>query len=160
MNDFTETSWIIVQDMFWSSIAALGFAILFNVPTRTLIGCVACGAIGHGIRTLSIEAGTTMVNGTLIGAVVIGFIGYGFAHRWKAPTTVFTISGGIVLVPGRFAYETMLSLVRLSTADPEMGETLLVQAGINGIKTMMILGVIAVGIAAPTLLFERSKPIV
>ncbi|MBI5927684.1 MAG: threonine/serine exporter family protein [Chloroflexi bacterium] len=158
MNDLAGISWEVTQDMFWSSLAAMGFAMLFNVPTRTLIGCIACGALGHGIRTLSVELGATIVSGSLIGAIVIGLMGYLFARRWHAPAIVFTLSGSIPLVPGRFAYSTMLSLIQLSTADPKTGEGLLVQASINGIKTMMILGVIAAGISAPTLLFERSKP--
>lgn len=160
MNDITSIVWEVTQDMFWSSLAALGFSMLFNVPTRTLIGCVACGAIGHGSRTLSIELGATIVSGSLIGAVIIGLMGYLFARRWHAPATVFTISGSIPLVPGRFAYSTMLSLIQLSTADSKTGESLLVQASINGIQTMMILGVIAAGISAPTLFFERTRPTV
>lgn len=159
MSDIGTIIWEVAQDVFWSSLAAMGFAMLFNVPTRTLLGCIVCGAIGHGSRTLAVELGATIVSGSLIGATIIGLMGYLFAKRWHAPATVFTISGSIPLVPGRFAYSTMLALIQLSTADPQTGEQLLVQASISGIQTMMILGVIAAGISAPTLFFERSRPV-
>ncbi|MBC7869318.1 MAG: threonine/serine exporter family protein, partial [Chitinophagaceae bacterium] len=46
---------VVVQDAFWSALAAAGFAMVFNVPPRTLFGCVLAGASGHAFRTLLIQ---------------------------------------------------------------------------------------------------------
>lgn len=151
----------LLHDAIWSGIAALGFAILFNVPTRTLRGCLACGATGHVIRTLAVHYGLSMEFSTLIGATAVGFMGTAFAQRWQTPAAVFTVSGVIPLVPGVFAFRAMLGLLDvISAVDSTVGLSALLSVGQNGIKTGLILMAIAAGIAAPTLLFERRKPVV
>ncbi|MEO8606901.1 MAG: threonine/serine exporter family protein [Chloroflexota bacterium] len=150
----------LIQDAFWSALAATGFAILFNVPTRTLIGCALGGAIGHATRTLLMQAGLDIELATLFGAVVIGVVGVVFARHWRVPMTIFTISAAVTLVPGGFAYRAMMGIIELSTADPASSSTILVTAVVNGIKTALILGAIAAGIAAPRLLFFHERPVV
>jgi uncharacterized membrane protein YjjB (DUF3815 family) len=151
---------ILIQDAFWSGLAAFGFAMLFNVPQRALIACVSCGATGHAIRTLVIEMGSSIAPATFIGATVVGVMGYFFARWRKIPSVVFTVSGAIPMVPGVFAYQTMIALLQLPDANVTEAQIALADAAINGMATMLILGAIAVGIAAPSLLFERSKPVV
>ncbi len=151
----------LLHDAIWSGVAALGFAILFNVPTRTLFGCMVCGAAGHVVRSVIMQLGLSMEFATLIGATVVGILGTAFARRWQTPAAVFTVSGVIPLVPGVFAFRTMLGLLTLAGAtDPTAGLSALLEVSQNGIKTGLILMAIAAGIAAPTLLFERRKPVV
>jgi uncharacterized membrane protein YjjB (DUF3815 family) len=150
----------LVQDAFWSALAATGFAILFNVPKRSLVGCALGGAIGHATRTLLMHLGLDIEVATLLGAMVVGALGVFFARRWRVPVTIFTISAAITLVPGGFAYRTMMGIIELSIADPTAGSTILVSTVTNGIKTALILGAIAAGIAAPRLLFFHERPVV
>lgn len=150
----------LIEDAFWSGLAALGFAMLFNVPQRALGACAFCGAVGHAFRTLILESGMSIMPSTLIGATIVGFVGKLFARRWEIPSAVFTISGAIPMVPGVFAYQTMIALLKIPDATLSNAQLALTDAAINGITTMMILGAIAVGIAAPSLLFERQKPVV
>jgi uncharacterized membrane protein YjjB (DUF3815 family) len=151
-----------LEDALWSGVASLGFAILFNVPVRTLFACALCGATGHAIRTLLIEAGLPIESATLAGATVVGFLGETFAHRWHAPAPVFTVPGVIPMIPGTFAYGAMIGVLRLT--DTELGglanEALLFDTAVNAIKTLIILVSLAVGIAAPSLLFQwrRQRP--
>jgi uncharacterized membrane protein YjjB (DUF3815 family) len=151
---------LLLQDAFWSGLAAAGFAILFNVPQRVLIGCALCGAAGHAARTLLIHVGFEFELATLFGATIIGFMGVMAARRWQVPVLIYGISAGVTLVPGAFAYRTMLGILELSTADPTVGEAALLSTVINGIKTGLTLGAIATGIAAPRLLFLRHRPVV
>lgn len=151
----------IFEDAFWSSLAALGFAILFNVPRKALIWCALAGALGHATRTLLMESGAEIAPATLVGASVVGFYAMGLARYYKMPSVVFSVSGAIPLVPGVFAFRTMISMLRISTADSdEVLEKALFSAFQNGIITGLVLAALAVGIAAPTLLFERRKPVV
>jgi uncharacterized membrane protein YjjB (DUF3815 family) len=151
----------VLQDVFWSGLAACGFAMLFNVPTRTLPGCIAAGALGHVARALSIQLGLGIEAGTLIGATTVGFLGILFSRYWHAPAPVFTIAGAIPMAPGTFAYRTMIAILSIATSnDPSLANGLLVEASVNAIKTGLIVGAIAVGIAAPALLFQRRKPVV
>ncbi len=151
---------LFVQDAFWSALAALGFAVLFHAPLRTLPGCALGGALGHAVRTLLIHFGMGIELATLFGATTIGFLGVVFAYYWKAPMPIFTVSAAVTLVPGVFAFRTMMALLEISSGKPETANAALVEASVNAVKTALVLGGIALGIAAPTLLFSRPKPVV
>jgi uncharacterized membrane protein YjjB (DUF3815 family) len=64
------------------------------------------------------------------------------------------------MVPGTFAFQTMLGVIRLALFDSANGSSALVDIGVNGIRTGLLLAAIAVGIAAPGLLMLRSRPVV
>lgn len=148
-------------DASWAALAALGFAMLFNVPKRTLTSCVICGAVGHSIRAVLIDHfGMKIVPATLVGATVVGFVGMYFAHRLNAPALIFTVSGIIPMVPGVFAYQTMLGLLRLVIVPAQETNAVLVETSVNAVRTILILGALAAGIIAPDLLFRRNKPVV
>jgi uncharacterized membrane protein YjjB (DUF3815 family) len=151
---------VIAQDALLSAVAATGFAMVFSAPRRTLLGCAIGGALGHASRLLLMQLGLEIELATLAGSVVIGVVGVLLAQRLRAPTPIFTISAGVTLVPGVFAYQTMIGILQVAAGDPEAAAAALVAVSANGIKTALILGAIAVGIAAPTLLFDRRKPVV
>ena len=48
---------LLINDMFWSAIPAVGFAMVFNVPKKMLIYCAVLGAVGHSFRTLTMQFG-------------------------------------------------------------------------------------------------------
>ncbi|MBZ0291771.1 MAG: threonine/serine exporter family protein [Anaerolineae bacterium] len=151
----------LLYDAFWSGLAALGFAILFNVPLRALPGCLVCGALGHAARTLTMQLGLNIEFSTLIGAALVGFVSLGFAHRQQVPPAIYSVSGAIPMVPGVFAYSTMIGIINIAAADPAtVGTELLMETVVNGVKTGLILVAIAGGISGPTLLFNRRKPVV
>jgi uncharacterized membrane protein YjjB (DUF3815 family) len=152
---------LLLQDAFWSAIAALGFSVLFNVPRRMLTGGMVSAAVGHAGRTLLMQIGLDIAPATLVGALLIGFLGISFARYWRAPSIIFTLSAAVTLVPGVFAYRAMLGVLQVSAnTDPALGGPLLVEATTNAIKTALILGAIGIGIIAPRLLFMREKPVV
>ncbi len=147
----------IVLDAFWSGIAALGFAVLFNVPRRVLHACVLCGALGHATRQMMIEMGLALPTSTLIGASFVGFAAVWLARRHKIPSSIFAITGAIPMVPGVFAFRTMIYLLQIPEAtDPEI----LLLAANNGVMTGLVLAAITLGIASPRLIFLRPKPVV
>lgn len=152
--------WPLLHDAFWSGVAALGFAVLFSVPVRYLLACAVCGATGYTLRAVLIQAGMSIEGATLVGAAAVGFLGILFARRNQAPTPIFTISGVIPMVPGRFAFGAMMDIIRFATLGQNASAALLVDAHFNAIKTALILGAIAAGIAAPGLLFYRPRPVV
>jgi uncharacterized membrane protein YjjB (DUF3815 family) len=157
----TELLWLVSKDAFWSGVAALGFAMLFNVPVRTLGACFIAGAVGHGTRAVLMHFGVGIEAGTLVGSVVIGFLGVWFGRIWQAPAPVFTVPGAITMVPGSFAFRTMLGILEIAaSANAATGGDVLWTTSVDATKTALILGAIAVGIAAPSLLFHRQKPVV
>lgn len=161
MQNFGLVLGMVLEDALFSGIAALGFAILFNVPRRTLIYCMLAGAVGHAVRTLMLEQfHVSIILSTLIGATTVGFIAKWLAYRHHMPSMVFGISGVIPMVPGVFAYETMLAVIRLPLSTEETILPLLNEMAVNASTTGFILMALALGIAMPNLLFLRHKPVV
>lgn len=159
----------LLTDAIWAAAAGLGFAVLFNVPQRTLLPIAICAACGHALRTYLINTEIFGVNhiviATLIGATAVGTLAYLFALRLKIPTVVFSVAGVIPMFPGTFAYITMLGLLQIAglvdTGSLIPNEqVLLLQVVPNLLTTSFALAALAIGIAAPTLLFRREKPVV
>jgi uncharacterized membrane protein YjjB (DUF3815 family) len=151
---------LILQDAFWSALAAVGFAVILNVPRQALWGSAFGGALGHATRTALMQLGLDIVVATLIAATLIGVIGVVLARRWQIPSPVITVSASITLVPGVFAYEAMIAILEIARGDSPDMQAALVTAASNGIRTALILGAIGLGIAAPTMVFEREAPVV
>jgi uncharacterized membrane protein YjjB (DUF3815 family) len=152
---------LLLEDALWSAIAALGFAILFNVPRHALIYAVLGGAVSHALRTLLIhEFHVSVELGTLLGSMLIGFWAKWCAQRLEMPSLIFAVAGAIPMVPGFFAYSTMIGLLQAAALPADSVAPILIGAALNAIKTGLILAAIAVGIVSPTLLFLREKPVV
>ncbi|MBK8902048.1 MAG: threonine/serine exporter family protein [Anaerolineaceae bacterium] len=150
----------LLGDAFWSAVAATGFAILFNVPRRALPGCAAAAACGHALRTWVMQMGLPIEPATLLAATTIGFMGAYFSRRLESPTAIFTVPAVIPMVPGTFAFRTMLGILEITNMGVFGSTPVLVEAGLNAIKTGLILAALAGGIIAPRLLFWRDKPVV
>lgn len=152
---------LVLQDMFWSAFAAMGFALLFNVPRRALPYCMLAGAMGHGIRALLMQFDFPIELATLIGAIAIGFWAKNRAYHLKMPSMIFGITGVIPMVPGVFAYQTMIGLLELSVLQSSTPTAdILADIAVNGVRAALILGGLALGIASPMLIFNRTKPVV
>jgi uncharacterized membrane protein YjjB (DUF3815 family) len=155
--------WSFLQDAFWSAVAAVGFAIMFQVPRHALPGCALAGALAHTARSFLVRMGLSLELATLLAATAVGFLSELLAIRLRMPRIVFSVPGVIPLIPGILAYQTMLGIFELAGLVDLNGGTavdgLLVTA-VTGIKTGLILIAIALGIIAPNLLFRRQKPVV
>ncbi|HRQ37649.1 MAG TPA: threonine/serine exporter family protein [Chloroflexota bacterium] len=155
--------WLLVHDLFWSTVAALGFAVMFNVPRRLLPGCALAGGLGHALRALVMGLGLPLEVATLAAATAVGFLSEWLAKRYQSPRIVFGVAGVIPMVPGVLAYQTMLGVFELAglinlTNSPAAEE--LVSTAVLGIKTGLVLITLALGIIAPNLLFRRQQPVV
>lgn len=150
----------LARDLLWSAVAALGFAVLFNVPRRALAACAVAGAIGHFIRTLTQSWGADLTFASFFGATAVGFVGYWLSRRWHMPMPVFTVPGIIPLIPGSFAFGAIANLINAFAAGPDAAGQWLVLATLDALTTALVLIALGVGISAPILLFRRDKPVV
>lgn len=145
----------LLENAFWAGTAAVGFGILFNVPVRTLPTVAFCGAFAHTLRAFLIHHGVSIEAGTLIGATLVGLMGEYFSHRVHTTASVFTIPGVIPMVPGTYAFKTMMGLIHLTYADSSNNNELLMQTVRNGIKTGVILSCLSLGIAVMHIIFKK-----
>lgn len=118
-------------------ILVLSFGILFQTPKKSLwlIGLTGVVSWAGFLATHSVV--NNLFIPTFVGASLVGISGEVFARIIKMPVTVFVIPGIIPLVPGTYAYDTMLHMIKGNYID-----------GIKtGIDTLMIAGAIAFAIA-------------
>lgn len=143
----------------WAGFAAIGFAVLFNVPKPTLLSIWFLGAVGGILKFSTLGLFDNIVLASLIGASVIGILSIPISHKVHVPPLVFSIPAVIPMVPGAFAYRMMLGLIDIATYSGDkmgMGEELAITVQ-NGLKTMFILLSLAVGVAVPMLITRKES---
>ncbi|EHQ25802.1 threonine/serine exporter family protein [Mucilaginibacter paludis] len=151
--------WLLISEKgFWFGCAAIGFAVLFNVPRRTLPSIFILGALGGLTKVILVHFGANVIVSTFLGAMLIGFLSIYFAHYKHAPQPIFAIPAVIPMVPGVFAYRMMLGLISLAgdnnpaTYGPVLAETMH-----NGLKVMFILMSLATGVGIPMLITRKES---
>src|SRR5688572_13601566 len=128
--------WItLAEKSIWFGSAALGFAVLFNVPQRALLSIFLIGAAGGIVRWLLLQQDVNIILATLAGAALIGSVSISAAHNKHTPPLVFAIPAVIPMVPGIFAYRMMIGIVKLSgNLDPGMYTQVLSETITYGLK--------------------------
>jgi len=149
---------IILEKSFWFGFAAIGFAILFNVPPRTIFIVWLLAALGGITKLLLIQFGAGVILASFVGASVIGIVSIQAAHNKHAPPLVFSIPAIIPMVPGAFAYQMMLGFIRL-TGNPTAPDysIILYETVNNGLKALFIFMGLAVGVSIPLLITRKSS---
>jgi uncharacterized membrane protein YjjP (DUF1212 family) len=140
----------VAQDALFSALAAGGYALLFNVRARMAWACGVCGVASHTLRTLLFHFGLDLISGTLIGALATGILAQGVARHFRAPPVALAFPGVVAMVPGAYAFRAVFGTLQIAqaTADPALAtETFSLIATV-----VLMLGAIAVGVAAPALL--------
>jgi uncharacterized membrane protein YjjB (DUF3815 family) len=138
---------------FWCGTAALGFAVLFNAPMRSLFAIFLCGFMAGLIKFIIIhpDLGGGVILASLAAASVVGFASIPASHWKHVPPSIISIPAVIPLVPGSFAYRTMLGLIKfIHQTDVEV----LTKTVHNGIMTLFIIVVLSLGVTLPMLLFR------
>lgn len=141
----------------WFGFAALGFAVLFNVPSRTLFIIWLLGATGGLVKLVMLALGLGPVMASLLGASAIGVLSIPAAHNKHAPPMVFSIAAVIPMVPGVFAYRTMIGLVQLTGEVDGAYQQALSETTNNAAKAIFILMALAVGVALPNIVMRKES---
>lgn len=95
-----------------SFLTAFGFAILYNIPRKTIAPAGITGAIGWTIYFFLFNyLGVMDFLATIIASFFIAFTSQIFARKFATPVIIFTLPGLIPLVPGGMAYNMMRAFV-------------------------------------------------
>lgn len=143
----------ILSSAFWCGCAALGFSILFNTPKAALVSVWLCGFMAGLIKFAVINPalGGGMLVASLLAASAVGIASIPFAHWCHVPPVIISIPAVIPLVPGSFAYRTMLGLIKfINNTD----ESVLNGTIHNAAMTLFILIALSIGVTLPMLLFR------
>ncbi len=150
--------WIIIfSKAFWCGWAALGFGILFNVPPRTLFALWIGGAIGCFLKFTLLQMSVGVVFASFVGASAVGILSIPIAHFRHVPPMIFAIPSVIPLIPGVFAYRTMLGLIKLTGTIGTDYNLILSETVNNGAKTLFIIMSLAMGVAIPMHVMRKES---
>lgn len=150
----------VLSDGLLAAVAAIGFAVISNPPKRAVIVSALLAAIGHGCRFYLIKNGIfDLTLATFIAAFIIGILSMGFAKIIRCPAEVFAFPSLLPMIPGMFAYRTILSLMRFMQAESgsEMSWDLLEQIFRNGLTTVFVMFSMVVGVILPMFIFHRQS---
>lgn len=151
-------SWLeILERCSWFGFAALGFAVLFNVPPRTLVTIWLLGVAGGFVKLVMLKLGLGPVMASFLGASAIGLLSIPAAHNKHAPPMVFSIAAVIPMVPGVFAYRTIIGFVQLTGDIGSFYPQVLSETVNSGAKTMFILMALAVGVGLPNIVMRKES---
>jgi uncharacterized membrane protein YjjB (DUF3815 family) len=149
---------LLLEKGIWAGLAALGFAILFNVPPRTLFAIWYLGALGGIAKFLMLDLNLNIILSSLIGASLVGILSIPLAHKIHSPPLIFSIPAVIPMIPGVLAYRMMLGLMKISVHSNELNmDGVLIDTIQNGMKTIFILLSLAVGVAVPMLITRKES---
>jgi uncharacterized membrane protein YjjB (DUF3815 family) len=142
----------------WFGFAAVGFAILFNVPERALIIIWLMAFLGGLTKLLSMHFGASVLLASLLGASLIGMASIQAAHNKHSPPLVFAIPCVIPMVPGVFAYQAILGLLKLAGSSNAPDYSMVLAHTIsNGLNAIFILMALSVGVSLPNLVTRKSS---
>ncbi len=144
---------------FWCGWAAVGFGILFNVPPRTLMAIWTGGAITGLVKfsTILLSGGGNVILGSFLASLAVGVLSIPIAHLRHVPPMIFAIPSVIPLIPGVFAYHTMLGLIKLTANVNADYPMVLSETVHNGSRTLFIIMSIAMGVAVPMHVMRKDS---
>lgn len=154
-----EEALLILRDICFAAVVANGFAILFTTPKNVLWVAGLLGGIGHGTKFLLMHIfNSDVILSSLAGCVLIGLAGIYLAHKVHTPPDVFTIPACITMIPGMYAYRTMLGFIKISDGKTlQQNPEIIADTAHNFVLTSSLLFTLAIGICVGALLFRQKS---
>lgn len=146
----------LAQDMLLAAIAAIGFAMVFNVPVRLLKYCAFLAAVGHGFRFLLLRYGLAIEWSTLLASMLIGSLSIRYSRIFLAHPKVVSVAAVIPMFPGVSVYTSIISLLNLyklgySIQSMELFVT-------HFLRASFLVGALALGLTLPGIWLYRIRP--
>lgn len=154
----TEFIITLFRDFLIAFVVGFGWAILFGSPKKILYIAGLLGGLGHSIRFLLISQDIGLITATFIGATTIGIVGIFIAHKVDHPPVVFTMPACITMIPGMYAYQTMLAGIKTTEVNFYIANpTIEAEMIHNFMLTVSLLFTLAIGISIGVLLFRKES---
>lgn len=154
--DFVQS---ILLDGLFAAIAATGFAVISNPPRKAVLVSAFMAAVGHGLRFYLLQSDALdLATASFIAAFAIGLMSIFFAKIIHCPAEVFSFPSLLPMIPGMFAYKTILALMKfLQCKDEMMAMSNLLEIFRNGVTTVLVLAGLVVGAAIPLFIFYKQS---
>lgn len=134
------------------------WGILFGSPFKSLWMIGLLGGMGHALRFVLLNMEFGLIASTLAASILVGLAVIAGAHKVHTPPVVITMPACITMIPGLYAYRTMLALIKLSDKDivakqPDILPTI----AHNTVLTFSLLFALAIGISVSALFFRNKS---
>ena len=104
----------ILSDGFFAAVAGIGFGAISDPPLRAFKMIAILAALGHACRfCLMTYLGVDIATASLFAGLVIGFGSLWLGKRVYCPMTVLYIPALLPMIPGKFAYNMVFSLINM-----------------------------------------------
>lgn len=139
-------------------VVAVCWGVLFGTPLKVLIAAGILGSLGHGLRFVLLHLGLGIISSTLLASVSVGLLGIYVGYLVHNPPVVITMPACITMVPGLYAYRSMLGSIKLSDLSIiEKDPTIIASIAHNVVLTFSLLFTLAVGISISAILFRNKS---
>jgi uncharacterized membrane protein YjjB (DUF3815 family) len=149
---------LVFVDGVLAAVAAIGFAVISNPSHKAILVSALLAAIGHSLRLFLVKSGLEISLATFFAASTIGLLSIVFARIIHCPAEVFSFPSLLPMIPGMFAYRTILSLIKfMQNTDSKLNQEFIMDFFHNGMTAMFILFALVVGVSLPILLFPKNS---
>lgn len=148
----------ILCEGFYGAVAGIGFGAISHPPLRAFKGIALLSALGHAVRFYLMHYwGIDIATASLFGAMASGFCSLWVGQWTRCPLTVLYIPSLLPMIPGKFAYNSIFSLIMFveNTGSPEAKSHYMDLFFSNGVVTVTTVFLLAVGSAVPRFLFPK-----
>lgn len=148
----------ILEVSIWSGVAALGFGVLFNIPRSSILTVFILGFAAGFIKFSLLSFDVNIVLATFLAVFLVAIGCIPIAHKIHHPPVVFCIPPVIPMIPGYFAYETVLSVMNFIFIEKDAVKRIALMDSIfsNGFTMFFILISITAGISLPMLILRKN----
>ncbi len=146
----------VIYDGFLAAIAAVGFAVISNPSREAVLVSALLAAIAHSLRFFLIKSGFDISIATFVASSMIGLLSILFAKIIHCPAEVFSFPSLLPMIPGLFAYRTILGLIKfMQNTNVLKSQGYMIDFVHNGLTTLFILLALVIGVSLPVLIFPR-----
>jgi uncharacterized membrane protein YjjB (DUF3815 family) len=147
------------DDAMFSMLAAVGFALLFNVPVRLAWACALCGLVSHTLRTALMHAGLDIAPATLLGAAAGGMMSHYFAGAFRAPAASFAFPGVVAMIPGSYGFRAAIGYLHILQSGAASPPSLVAETVSLTVTTGLLTAAIALGVVVPLSLTRTGQSV-
>lgn len=149
----------VLFDGLFAAIAAIGFAVISNPPKKAVLIAALLAAIGHACRYYLLnQTPLDLTSSTFFAAFTIGLCSLFFAKLIHCPAEVFSYPSLLPMIPGMYAYKTILALIRFMKCDDEaLLQRLIVEIFSNGLTALFVLFALVIGVSLPLFIFHKQS---
>ncbi len=148
----------LIEVSIWAGIAAVGFGILFNIPKKAIFTVFVLGLGAGLIKFILLGLDVNIIIASFTAAIFVGVLSMPMSHKIHQPPVVFSIPAVIPMIPGYFAYETILSIMNFTFIETDSIKRVeLIDAIFTNSFTMFfILISLTIGVSFPMLMMRKN----